>query len=65
MKWFTDSWDIDYKHLEVEDYGAPALPELDKIVKYIDKQIQNEKPVIIHCNGGSTRTGTILAAFLM
>jgi atypical dual specificity phosphatase len=65
--WFSiEGCGLNYRHLKVEDYGAPPLPELDDIVNYIDNEInKNDRPVIVHCNGGSGRTGTILAAYFM
>ena len=38
---------------------------LNDAVDYIDIEIDNNKPVIVHCNGGSGRTGRILSAYLM
>jgi atypical dual specificity phosphatase len=69
--WFTNNIDntnngnIDYLHLRVEDYGAPSIEEMDNTVDYIQHQIDNEKPVMVHCAAGKGRTGTILAAYLL
>lgn len=63
-KWF-ESGKIDYFHLSIEDYGAPSLEELDHVVDYISGQVDNEKPVMVHCSGGKGRTGTILAGYLI
>jgi atypical dual specificity phosphatase len=66
-EWFKssngDGKKIDYFHLSIEDYGAPSLEELDYVVSYIIRQIDNGKPVMVHCSGGRGRTGTILAAY--
>ena len=56
---------IDYFHLSIEDYGAPSLEELDHAVNYISRQLDNGRPVMVHCSGGKGRTGTILAAYLI
>jgi protein tyrosine phosphatase (PTP) superfamily phosphohydrolase (DUF442 family) len=63
--WFPTGCGIDYRHIKVENYGAPPVNVLNDAVDYIDIEIDNNKPVIVHCNGGSGRTGTILAAYLM
>jgi atypical dual specificity phosphatase len=57
---------IDYFHLSIEDYGIPSsLEDLDYVVSYISRQIDNGNPVMVHCSGGKGRTGTILAAYLL
>jgi atypical dual specificity phosphatase len=68
-EWFKSSGigegKIDYFHLSIEDYGVPSLEELDHVVNYISRQIDNGNPVMVHCSGGKGRTGTILAAYLI
>ncbi|MGI0023703.1 MAG: dual specificity protein phosphatase 23 [Nitrososphaera sp.] len=63
-KWFNGS-DIQYMHLYVEDFGAPQVEELDNAVNFIDRQISEGRPVMVHCAAGRGRTGTVLAAYLV
>jgi protein-tyrosine phosphatase len=46
-------------------YRDPYLQELDYVVNYTNRQIDNGKPVMVHCSGGKGRTETILAAYLI
>ena len=63
-KWI-DGKDVQYLHLDVDDYGAPTLEVLDQAVDYIDAQLSQGRPVMVHCAAGKGRTGTVLAAYLV
>ena len=63
--WFASGCEIVYRHIKVKDHSAPPVKELGELITYIDTEITNGRPVIVHCNGGSGRTGTVLAAYLM
>jgi len=54
-----------YLHVNVKDYGAPSLDELERTEDYINRQIENGKSVMVHCAAGKGRTGTILASYLL
>jgi atypical dual specificity phosphatase len=68
LEWFKHSsiagGKIDYIHLSIEDYGAPSVEEFDHVVSHISRQMDNGKPVVVHCSGSKGRTGTTLAAFI-
>lgn len=64
-EWFDGGNNIDYMHLQVEDFGAPTLEELDDAVNFIDNEINMDRPVAVHCAAGKGRTGAVLAAYFI
>ena len=56
---------IGYMHLQVDDYGAPELEEIDRAVDFIDSEINGGRPVMVHCAAGKGRTGVLLASYLV
>ena len=50
----------------VPDYSAPGLDQIDRMVRFIDTEIETwEHPVVVTCQAGLGRTGTVLASYLV
>ena len=49
----------------VPDFQAPSLHQIDRIVPFIRRQIENDSSVVVSCRAGQGRTGTVLACYLM
>jgi nicotinamidase-related amidase len=51
-------------HIPIKDQGNPSLEEIDYIFNWLDKIIEANKKVLIHCVGGLGRSGTVAALYL-
>lgn len=50
----------------VPDYTAPSLDQIHRMVTFIEAEIETwEHPVVVTCQAGLGRTGTVLASYLV
>lgn len=56
---------VEFLHAPIPDFSAPSLEQLIEIVKWINQRVREDKRVLIHCLGGSGRSGTTATAYLM
>jgi atypical dual specificity phosphatase len=52
-------------HVPIVDLEAPTQEQLDQCVSALQKAMENDMGVAVHCGAGLGRTGTILAAFFV
>lgn len=62
-KFFSDE-DFHYLVLKIDDVADQVLP-LKEGVEFIDRAIENQQGVLVHCAAGQSRSASFVIAYLM
>lgn len=62
---WLDGLPLKVNHLPMDDHRVPNLDALDRGASFVQEQVRQGKPVLVHCLAGEGRTGCVLAAYLM
>jgi atypical dual specificity phosphatase len=61
----TGRLDVVVGHVSMRDHQLPGVKAMKEGVAFIEKQMAQGRPVLVHCLAGEGRTGCTLAAYLI
>jgi atypical dual specificity phosphatase len=56
---------LGFEYLHAHMSGAPTIEQLQQVLRFVEQENAESKPVLVHCGEGIGRTGTVLAAYLI
>lgn len=61
----TERLGINHHALYVEDFSTPINQDIEKFFEIVREEIEQRRPILIHCQSGKGRTGAMGALWLI